>query len=200
MFQPFSTDPGACQATVDMDLGLAISKRLVDLMGGKLDVSSQVGRGSTFCFTAVFESADAVAEMPAQDRPSAQAEELDQALPALKPSKANGLRRERRKEARYGNSYPTLLRSEQAGVAVIRILDVSTSGLRISVPFRLNVHSEVEIRIEGVSVVGLVRNCTCIRANEFRVGVVLRPASASDEQFLQHLRLLRRASVAELRE
>lgn len=54
LFEPFTQADRFASHHEGVGLGLAICRELVDLMGGRLDVSSVTGRGSTFTFGAPF--------------------------------------------------------------------------------------------------------------------------------------------------
>jgi len=55
LFDPFTQfGEGCVRGRKGVGLGLSICKRLVDLMGGNMSVSSEAGQGTTFAFTLSF--------------------------------------------------------------------------------------------------------------------------------------------------
>jgi signal transduction histidine kinase/CheY-like chemotaxis protein len=64
LFEPFSQTQTGRQSQEGSGLGLSISRKFVELMGGQLNVKSQVGQGSIFGFNTVVEVVTA-SELPA---------------------------------------------------------------------------------------------------------------------------------------
>jgi hypothetical protein len=103
--------------------------------------------------------------------------------------------RDRRSQPRYRTKQHAMLMSKDTGSASVEVLDIGRFGLRISVPFRLQLLDEVEIRLAETTVMGVVRNCKCIRAIEFHVGIEIRHDDPSDESGLEGSSVFRKAKV-----
>lgn len=76
LFKPFrQADSSTTRKYGGTGLGLVISKNLVELLGGKLEVSSELNKGSIFTFTMPFKKV-AYQLMPEQGRPEHQPESV----------------------------------------------------------------------------------------------------------------------------
>jgi hypothetical protein len=107
--------------------------------------------------------------------------------------------RERRAEPRYPINEFSVLRST-GDIAAVRVLDISAIGLRVTSVGPMPIGSEVEVRFGGVRVSGLVRNCCCLRAAEFQLGIVLASVCAAQNSVagrLDHISILRRRKTSE---
>jgi PAS domain S-box-containing protein len=86
IFAPFiQVDASTTRQFGGTGLGLAIASNLVQLMGGRIWIDSELGRGSTFHFTACFRLESATDTQPSPPRPAAEAPRRDIDHPAPRP-------------------------------------------------------------------------------------------------------------------
>lgn len=100
---------------------------------------------------------------------------------------------QRRRQKRYFVDRVGTLRNPDEGDIAIRVIDISLTGLRATLPCRLKPQTEVEIEFEGAVLKGIVRHCQCLGAAAFSVGIWFPECDPEKPETMNphHLRVVR---------
>jgi hypothetical protein len=101
-------------------------------------------------------------------------------------------REQRRKQKRYFVDRPGVLTNPQEGIIAMRVLDISLTGLRVSLPCRLKPQTEVHVEFGGAILRGVVRHCECVGALDFVAGIWLPDCDPEKPETIDphHLRMV----------
>jgi hypothetical protein len=101
----------------------------------------------------------------------------------MKPQNKSPWRKDRRAEIRRRISDVAVIKSAIAGVSVAEVTEISPSGVRVRALYPFPVGTEVEVVREDQPMLGSVRSCMRIRANQFHLGIGnLREACTDSQQ------------------
>ena len=155
IFSPFTqADSSTTRKFGGTGLGLTISARLVAMMGGKVWVESEVGRGSKFCFTAHF-------ELPASSPHSKGMLPADQILMGVSVLVVDDNETNRKilqRTLRHWHAEPTCV--ESGGLALAAMLQASVSGK----PFQIVVTDMNMPEMDGFDFIEQIRSTQALSA------------------------------------